>query len=121
MKGRRTVDASGYNTRRRTCHLGIISSWEYVALISSRGNVRQTQMRTFLFKKKKGRETFLMKKTGPELTSVPIFPYIKWDATTGGLTSGAMSAPGSKPANPGLPSGYPNLTTMPPGQPWGLF
>ena len=63
---------------------------------------------------------FLLRKTGPELTSMPILLYfIRGMPTTAWLLpSGAMSAPGIRTGEARAAEvERPNLTTAPPGRP----
>ena len=63
---------------------------------------------------------FLERKTGPELTSVPIFLYFLYvgHLPQHGLTNGAMSAPGIRTGKPSVAKAEcENLTTAPPGRP----
>ena len=47
---------------------------------------------------------FLLRKTGPGITSVPIFLHFIWDAATAWLDKQCIGAhPGSEPVNPGPP------------------
>ena len=62
---------------------------------------------------------FLLRETGPELTSVPIFLYfVHGLLPQHGLTSGVMSTPGIRTSEPqAVEVECANLTTVPLGRP----
>ena len=67
---------------------------------------------------------FLLRKTGPELTSVPIFLYFIYGMPTTAWLCQAVPClpPGSKPVNPGAPKcKHANLPAAPPCRPLNWF
>ena len=63
-----------------------------------------------------------MRKTVPELTSLPAFLYFMWDATTAWLTSSARPTPGIQAREPqAAEAEHVNLTAVPSGRPLYMF